>query len=100
MVPGVAAAGRYTVPVSNPFEASERERRAANRRSWPVRKVRLGEEPGEYLSATTTPAERIGMMWRLAQDAWALSGRPISDYSREEMPITKRHLHDPPGDES
>lgn len=98
MVSGASPDRRYTFPVSDPLEATERERRAASRRSWPVRKVRLGEEPCENLSATTTAAERIGMMWRLAQDAWALSGRPIPDYSREEMPITKRRLHDPPGD--
>lgn len=79
-------------------EAEERKCRAAARRSWPVRKVRPGDEPPENLSATTTAAERIGMMWRLAQDAWAMTGRPMPDYSREEMPITKRRLHDPPAD--
>lgn len=98
MVSGVATAGRYTFPVSDPLDMAERKRRAAARRSWPVHKVRPGEEPGEDLSASTTAAERIGMMWRLAQDAWALSGRPIPEYSRAEMPITKRRLHDPPGD--
>lgn len=33
--------------------------RAAARRSWPVRKFRLGEEPDEDLSATTTAKERL-----------------------------------------
>ena len=76
-----------------------RQRRAEARHSWPVRKYRLGAEPSEDLSASTTAAERIGMMWRLAQDAWAMAGRPIPDYPREKTPITKRRLHDPP-DES
>ncbi len=77
-------------------------KRAEARAGWQVRKFRLGEEPSEDLSATTTAAERLGMMWRLAQDAWALTqagaGRPIPDYRREEMPIVKRRLHDPPAD--
>ena len=89
---------RYTAPVSDPARQTARERRAEARGSWPVRKVRLGEEPQEDLSASTTAAERLGMMWRLARDAWAMAGLPIPDYSREEMPITKRRLHDPPAD--
>jgi hypothetical protein len=79
-------------------ELVSRERRAQARRSWPVRKYRLGEEPPEDLSATTTAEERLGMMWRLAQDAWAVTGRPIPDYPREKTPISKRRLHDPPAD--
>jgi hypothetical protein len=81
-------------------DPASRERRAEARRSWPVRKYRLGEEPSEDLSATTTAAERLGMMWQLAQDAWAMAGRPIPDYPREQTPISKRRLHDPPADES
>lgn len=60
-----------------------------DRSSWPVRTFRLGEEPGDDLSASTTPEERLGMMWRLARDAWASSGNPIPDYSREETPVRK-----------
>ena len=82
------------------IEPEDRERRAEARRSWPVRKYRLGEEPSEDLSASTTAAERIGMMWRLAQDAWAMAGRPIPDYPREKTPISVRRLHDPPADGS
>jgi hypothetical protein len=79
-------------------EPANRQHRAEARRNWPVRKYRLGEEPSEDLSSSTTAAERIGMMWRLAQDAWAMTGRPIPDYPREKTPITKRRLHDPPAD--
>jgi len=67
---------------------SSAQERADARRSWPVRKHRLGEEPSEDLSASTTAAERLGMMWRLTQDAWAMTGRPIPDYPREEMPVS------------
>ncbi len=77
---------------------STRERRSEARSSWPIRKYRLGEEPSEDLSATTTVEERLGMMWRLARDAWAVTGRPIPDYPREKTPISKRRLHDPPAD--
>jgi hypothetical protein len=80
--------------VSEPTSAQ----RAAARSTWPVRKFRMGEEPSEDLSATTTAAERLGMMWRLARDAWAVAGRPIPDYPRERTPISKRRLHDPPAD--
>lgn len=79
-------------------DPASRQRRAEARRSWPIRTYRLGEEPAEDLSASTTAAERIGMMWRLARDAWAVAGRPIPDYPRERTPISKRRLHDPPAD--
>jgi hypothetical protein len=81
-------------------EPSQRQERAEARSSWPVRKFPLGEEPSEDLSSSTTAAERLGMMWRLARDAWAMAGRQIPDYPRDEMPISKRRLHDPPADGS
>jgi hypothetical protein len=68
-------------------EELERAARAAARRSWPVRKFRLGEEPEEDLSATTTAKERLEMMWPLAVDAWTLAGRQIPDYPREKTPV-------------
>jgi hypothetical protein len=65
----------------------ERKARAAARKSWPVRACRLGEEPSDDLSATTTAAERLEMMWPLALDAWASSGQPIPDYPRDQAPV-------------
>jgi hypothetical protein len=65
----------------------ERKARAASRRSWPIRAYRLGSEPDEDLSATTTATERLEMMWPLAVDAWTSSGRPIPDYPRDQTPI-------------
>ena len=62
------------------------ERRAA-RRDWPIRVYKLGEEPSDDLSATTTAEERLAMMWELAEQGWALAGRPFPEYLRSEMPI-------------
>ncbi|HBQ13704.1 MAG TPA: hypothetical protein DEF51_22070 [Myxococcales bacterium] len=64
----------------------ERARRAAARSGWPVRRHALGDEPDDDLLASTTAAERLGMMWRLALDAWAMTGQPLPTYSRDEAP--------------
>ena len=63
--------------------------RTAARRSWPIRKHRLGEEPSDDLSDSTTAEERLQMMWQLAVDAWSLTDRPIPDYNRNEAPVRK-----------
>jgi len=63
--------------------------RVAARRSWPIRKHRLGEEPSDDLSDSTTAEERLQMMWQLAMDAWSLTGTPIPDYARNETPVRK-----------
>lgn len=68
-------------------EDEARAARAAARRNWPIRVFKLGEEPPEDLSATTTAAERLAMMWPLALEAWAFSGRPLPDYKRSETPV-------------
>ena len=61
-----------------------------DRSSWPVRVFRLGEEPVDDLSLTTSAEERLAMMWPLALETWALTGRPLPQYSRAETPVTKR----------
>jgi len=62
-------------------------KRAEDRKGWPVRIVRQGEEPSESLLHTTTAEERLAMMWPLAQEAWALTGRPMPELPRGEWPI-------------
>jgi len=62
----------------------------SGRSHWPVRVYRLGEEPGDDLSALTTPAERLALVWELTLRAWALMGRPIPSYSRDRMPVEVR----------
>jgi len=63
-----------------------RRARAAGRASWPIRRFRLGEEPSDDLSATTTVTQRLEMMWPLAVEAWSLTGRPLPSYSRDQIP--------------
>jgi hypothetical protein len=69
--------------------ASEDEDRKARRRAratWPVARYRLGEEPPDDLSDSTTPSERIAMMWPLAQTAWRLAGKAVPGYDRSNLP--------------
>ena len=61
--------------------------RAAARRTWPVRLVALGAEPRGDLDRSTTPEERLEMVWSLTVDAWALCGRPMPAYTRTATPI-------------
>ena len=42
--------------------------------------------------ADTTPAERMGMMWQLALDAWAFMGAPVHEprLPRHVIRVNKR----------
>ena len=71
-------------------EAAREERRTARSR-WPVRAFRMEDEPGPDLRSTTTPEERLAMMWPLAREAWTLAGRAIPDYPRHGMPVRIIH---------
>jgi hypothetical protein len=62
------------------------EARRAARARWPVARFRLGHEPPADLSDVTTAAERLAMMWPLAEAAWALAGRPWPSYDRSTAP--------------
>jgi hypothetical protein len=65
------------------------ERAAARRRNperWPVRAYRLGEEPETDPLDTSTVDERVALVWRLTLEAWELSGRPMPEYERHEIP--------------
>ena len=47
-----------------------------------TRKIRIGklsEQGQERDLQNTTPAQRLGMMWQLALDAWAFKGEPIAE---------------------
>jgi hypothetical protein len=65
-----------------------------DRSSWPIRAYRLGAEPPDNLSSTTTAEERLAMMWPLALAAWELGGQPMPGYTRAEAPIRRRGLRD------
>jgi hypothetical protein len=56
------------------------------RRSLPVRVYRLGEEPGDDLSAVSTPEQRLAMVAELSRRMWTLTGRPLPSYTRASMP--------------
>jgi len=56
------------------------------RSTWPVRKFKVGGEPTDDLSSSTTVSERFAMMWELAERAWLLTGREFPDYERADAP--------------
>jgi len=64
---------------------SPEERRAA-RAHWPIVRRALSDDPSDDLSAETTPAERIAMMWMLAESAWKVAARPLPTYDRRSIP--------------
>ncbi len=87
---------RYNRGMTRLQEDLDRKARAAARRSWPVRIYRLGEEPDDDLSASTTAAQRIEMMWPLTLDAWSSAGLSIPDYPREKAPVRVIRPGEPP----
>ena len=44
-----------------------------------IRVGKLNEQGQEDDLQHTTAAERIGMMWQLALDAWAFKGEPVAE---------------------
>ncbi len=76
---------------SVPARTAEEERRA-RRASWPVRRFRLGDEPNEDLSSTTTADERIAMMWPLALDAFSIEASRANRSPRDRWPVKFRRL--------
>jgi hypothetical protein len=66
---------------------AENARRIA-RAQWSIARFRLGEEPDDDLSESTSPAQRIAMMWVLAESAWKMTGRPLPTYERCDIPAT------------
>jgi hypothetical protein len=71
--------------VASDLPGAEESRRASRAR-WPIARFHLGDEPSDDLSEVTTPAERIAMMWELAESAWRLAGRPLPTYDRRNIP--------------
>lgn len=66
-------------------DAADADSRRQARAGWPV-VVRRLDASDDDISDVTTPAERIAMMWPLAQEAWRLAGRPIPTYDRGHTP--------------
>jgi hypothetical protein len=59
--------------------------RAAKRGNWSVVRYDLGAEPDDGIREASVE-ERLNMMWPLALDAWASSGKPLPQYERSEIP--------------
>ncbi len=57
-----------------------------------IRVRKLSEQGTERDLKDTTPAERIGMMWQLALDAWAFKGEPVDEsaFSRDVVRVVRR----------
>ena len=53
-----------------------------------MRRYDLGQEPSDDLRAHTSATERLAMVWPLTLVSWALAGREIPDYERENTPGT------------
>jgi hypothetical protein len=62
------------------------DRRTA-RREAPMRVFRLGEEPADDLSATTTAEQRLEMVAELSRRMWELTGRETPTYERARIPV-------------
>jgi hypothetical protein len=75
-----------------------RELRRRARAHWPVVRTSLDTESADDLSETTTPAERIGMMWTLAESAWLLAGLRLPTYDRSTIPAVLYRPDAPPPD--
>ncbi|MEO7521352.1 MAG: hypothetical protein ABIW79_06000 [Gemmatimonas sp.] len=58
-----------------------------------VQRLRRGEEDScDQVYLSLSPAERMGMMWQLALDAWTFTGhhQPESRLSRHTLVIQRR----------
>jgi hypothetical protein len=83
-------------------DALDAEGRRQVRAGWPIAVRRLDDchASDDDLSAATTPAERIAMMWPLAQEAWRLAGRSLPTYDRAHTPSRVFHPGEPRPDDT
>ena len=65
--------------------SSFEERRRA-RANWPIRRFALGEEPLTDERIPDDVDARVAMVATLTNAQWALSGRELPRYGRDEMP--------------
>jgi hypothetical protein len=82
-----AGAAREYNPGMSSGDGTGMPSRAASRRTWSVRLVALGSEPPDDVDRSTTPEERLAMVWSLTVEAWAVSGRPMPTYPRTGTPV-------------
>lgn len=61
------------------------------RADWPIRVVSPSEDSPD-LSASTTPEQRLAMVWELTKEAWAWARLPLPAYDRASIPVAMRSL--------
>jgi hypothetical protein len=54
---------------------------------YTIRVLRLGEEPRDDLRESMTAQERIRLLRRLSERAWALGGKRVPRIPRSQMPV-------------
>ena len=52
-----------------------------------MRVYRLGQEPGDDLSALTTAEQRLAMVSELSRRMWQLTGKSVPTYARADIPV-------------
>lgn len=75
---------RYDFVVSGGSSGADARRKA--RATWPIVRQSIHGDPGDDISDQTTASERIAMMAELAEAAWRVSGRPLPQYERSQIP--------------
>lgn len=74
----------------------DRKSRAERRkREWQIKAYPLDEAPPSVMGDA---AARMAAVWEIAHDEWALLGKEIPTYTRDEMPTCWRRLGEPPVD--
>ena len=72
-----------------------RDERRSRRLAWPGRLLRQSDESElDPDVLAMSPSERLALVWRLTEDAWAMSGKEIPQYSRAQMPGRLIRGHD------
>ena len=55
-------------------------------RRFSIRRVHLGD-PEPDLRDSTSPSERLALVWTLTLESWSLAGQELPGYARKEAPI-------------
>ncbi len=64
------------------------------RRRMTARIVPLGSDEAGDARVEGTPAERVALVTELSERAWRLTGRPVPEYTRRDMPVRLSSLAD------
>ena len=54
-----------------------------------VRVSKLEEQDNSDDLRSTTPAQRLEMMWQLTMDAWAFKGEPIAEFQNDVVRVIR-----------